>query len=363
MKSYSMGMCASLLIIFALLAPLREAKAAPPAAFRHSVRALSMGGTFITQSDDLEAMVYNPASLSRFEGFDLIIPGFSFGINDKILDVVDFAEKNQENLENFDALDEEVETQFRKDFAPIDGQFSKIAFSPLVGAAFRHFGLSVYGTSDIGLIVDQGIYEPRISGFGTTDVVTTVGYGQPLFLENLDVGVTFKYIARRVANVTLKASEAGQAEEVVETILDEQEEGVMGYGLDIGAIYRFSPGIVFAGVIQDFLGGIDGEGTPFNLKLGGSYQIQPQLRGRVEVHDFFNDTGTNLFTRIHMGVEYSLPLLALRAGFNQGYPCFGLGVNLKFFSVDYAYYGEELGEYPDQDQQNNHLFALRLGWR
>ena len=363
MKRYSIGMCAPLLLIFALLTPLKGTEAAMPAAFRHSVRALSMGGTFITQSDDLEAMVYNPASLSRFEGFDLIVPGFSFGINDKILDVVDFAEKNQENLENFDNLKEEDETQFRKDFAPIDGQFSKIAFSPLVGAAFRHFGLSVYGTSDIGLIVDQGIYEPRISGFVTTDVVPTVGYGQQVLLENLDVGATFKYITRRVADVTVKASEAGQAEEVVETMLDEQEDGVTGYGLDIGVLYRFSPGIVFAGVIQDFLGGIDGEGTPFNLKVGGSYQIQPQLMGTVEVHDFLNDTGTNLFTRIHMGVEYSLPILALRAGFNQGYPCFGLGVNLKFLSLDYAYYGEELGEYPGHDQQNNHLFALRLGWR
>lgn len=363
MKRYSIGMCASLLLLFALLAPLKGTEAAPPAAFRHSVRALSMGGTFITHSDDLEAMVYNPASLSRFEGFDLIIPGFSFGINDKILDVVDFAEKNQESLENFDALDEAVETQFRKDFAPIDGQRSKIAFSPLVGLAFKHFGLSVYGTSDIGLIVDQGIFEPRISGFVTTDVVTTVGYGQSLLLENLDIGATFKHITRRVADVTVKASEAGEAQEVVETMLDEQEEGVTGYGLDIGAIYRFSPRIVFAGVIQDFLGSIDGEGTPFNLKVGGAYRIQPRLRGTVEVHDFFNDAGTNLFTRIHMGVEYSLPVLALRAGFNQGYPCFGLGVNLKFFSVDYAYYGEELGAYPGQDQQNNHLFSLRLGWR
>ncbi|MFH1006611.1 MAG: hypothetical protein V1800_03800 [Candidatus Latescibacterota bacterium] len=363
MKRYNIGMCASLLLLFALLAPVKGTEAAPRAAFRHSVRALSMGGAFITNSDDLAAIGYNPASLSRFEGFDLIIPGFSFGINDKILDVVEFVENNQENLENFDDLQKEEETQFRKDFAPIDGQLSKIAFSPLVGIAFKHFGVSVYGTSEIGLIVDQRIYEPRVSGFATSDVVTTVGYGQPLFLENLDVGVALKHITRREADLVLRASEAGNAGEVVETMLDEQKKGVTGYGLDVGVLYRFSSRMVFAGVIQDFLGSIDGEGTPFNLKVGGSYRIQPRLMGTAEVHDFLNDDGTNLFTRIHMGVEYSLPILALRAGFNQGYPCLGFGINLKFISLDYAYFGEELGEYPGQDPQNNHLLAMRLGWR
>ncbi len=61
----------------------------------------------------------------------------------------------------------------------------------------------------------------------------------------------------------------------------------------------------------------------------------------------FTDMGANgngsIFRDIHLGSEATWKWLKLRAGINQGYWCGGLGFYFKYFKMDFATYGEEMG--------------------
>jgi hypothetical protein len=64
--------------------------------------------------------------------------------------------------------------------------------------------------------------------------------------------------------------------------------------------------------------------------------------------------------KIHLGTELSLPIIDLRAGINQGYMTYGIGINLLVFRIDAATYTEELGAYTGQSGQNRWLIGLSM---
>lgn len=81
----------------------------------------------------------------------------------------------------------------------------------------------------------------------------------------------------------------------------------------------------------------------------------------LEFTDIGNNKNGSFFRLIHMGAETHISRFAFRGGFNQGYPTLGFGMNLRFFELDAAYYGEEMtlntGGYVD------HRIALRLAFQ
>ena len=62
-----------------------------------------------------------------------------------------------------------------------------------------------------------------------------------------------------------------------------------------------------------------------------------------EITDVLNNRNGSIFKLFHLGGETHLKLLAFRAGLNQGYWTAGLGIDLRFLTLDFASYGEELG--------------------
>lgn len=63
----------------------------------------------------------------------------------------------------------------------------------------------------------------------------------------------------------------------------------------------------------------------------------------LEFTDIFNAGGGSLFRTIHMGAESHWRSIAVRLGLNQGYWTAGIGFDFRFFTLNIASYGEELG--------------------
>ena len=77
----------------------------------------------------------------------------------------------------------------------------------------------------------------------------------------------------------------------------------------------------------------------------------------------FNDIGPNnmygsLFRLLHLGGEVKFSVLRPRLGFYQGYIAAGVGVDLGFFTIDAATYGEELSY--NTGGQEDRRFGLRI---
>src|SRR5690606_2259934 len=67
----------------------------------------------------------------------------------------------------------------------------------------------------------------------------------------------------------------------------------------------------------------------------------------------------SFFKHVNFGVEIPMKrFFAIRAGFHQGLPTLGLGLNGKYATLDLAWYGEEMGL--SLDTLRHQRLALRL---
>jgi hypothetical protein len=61
-----------------------------------------------------------------------------------------------------------------------------------------------------------------------------------------------------------------------------------------------------------------------------------------------------------MGAEYRWWFLRFRGGASEGYPTFGLGLDIPLLKIDYAYYSRELGRLAGDIREQNHVISLAL---
>jgi len=192
------------------------------------------------------------------------------------------------------------------------------------------------------------------------DLVLAAGYGKN-YLPNLALGVNFKLIRRFEADVfKIQVEEVNNLSDAWEQGEEDLREGVWGYGVDLGALLAVAPNLKLGVAAQDFLGQIDGINTPMNVKFGAVLQPSPSLQLAAEWNDFFNKSGEKLLNKIHLGAEYRLPVLRFRAGFNQGYPTIGAGIDFHFIQLNYTYFETEITNSPGLHSERLHLMDLQL---
>jgi hypothetical protein len=141
-------------------------------------------------------------------------------------------------------------------------------------------------------------------------------------------------------------------------------EGAM-FDFDLGVTYEFAHthGFIFsiAGAMQNTLGGQYTNVSFTPLNLGSLPPPQPRSMGfglslfrptagafsrlslAFEVTDILNNGSGSFYRLLHLGGEIWWHSIALRGGVNQGYLGGGIGFDFRFFTLDAATYGEEIG--------------------
>jgi|GEM_PF-1181087 len=242
------------------------------AAIGWSPRLSGMGGVSAALEGNIEASIYNPASIAR-----LINSGFSFGYNHLGI--------NPESLgfggENISGM------------------------------------MISFGVPDTGLWASE-IYYTRLSPqeeLGVIYVENQLGYtiGKPIF-QNLSLGATFKKLW-----ITLPDPYTAD-----------------GFGLDVGVILKFTPNIKIGFSAQNLYNTLywnNGE-TSYNepikpnIKAGVAWQ-NPNLILAVDI-DF-----PDLYIHVGGEYSFG-DTLFLRFGWNVDSPTFGIGVKKENISVDYS---------------------------
>ncbi|MEL7361198.1 MAG: hypothetical protein AAFN13_03935 [Bacteroidota bacterium] len=107
------------------------------------------------------------------------------------------------------------------------------------------------------------------------------------------------------------------------------------------------------------------------VRLGAAYDIDFDLSASalsgVSVALDYTSRSTSEFTQPfgahwRLGVGFELvDIVHARAGYAQGYPAFGVGVDTRFAQFDYAYFSVEDGRLPGQLRRANHRFQMRFG--
>ena len=344
-----------------------------------SVAQMGMGGLTTTIGTNAHTLFYNPALLNR-QRFSLEIPTIGLGLDNDAFNVINFIDDHQDEFDNFDSLTAEEQAQFIMDSQEFDNKWVGVQVTPYLGFAIKNIGVGAYGVSQADVKIDQGVMVPALGLRGYMDFVVGAGYGREMDImgKTFELGITARYVNRRIVEpMRINAQDANNADEIVQTAIDELENTKTGFGIDVGMIRTMEFGLLgpkaeldYGIVVQDLIGSLDGYVKP-NVKIGamahmpfGGSWLLPRWDVGIEMVDFFNRQGVNLFQRINMGTELCLlkGLFKLRGGFHQGYPTAGIGFKLVIISVDYAYFIRELGTKPGQFDEGTHRFQLSLGF-
>lgn len=335
------------------------------------IRAIGMGGAGITAMDGFTALMYNPALLSRAEtSVDVIT--IQANASKDVFDLLSFINDNEEIIDNFTdtvRFSDADRDRFMDDAAEFDNDLVGAGACPKVGLAMKNWAAGAYLVSDAAVKLDLGIFEPRVLITGDADLVFTGGYGTKLpkdwisFLPNdLHVGGALKIINRRTIYFESMASDTD-----FDNILDslkENAETETGFGVDLGFLYELKPGKVDVGMkVVDLLSSVGGETPPIVVNIGGSYYITETIIVAADYNDLFRTRGVNVFNNFYFGGEarFVNDIFAVRAGFGQGYPAIGAGIDLNVVRLDGAIYGVERTCAPGGESETNYALRLKIG--
>ena len=100
-----------------------------------------------------------------------------------------------------------------------------------------------------------------------------------------------------------------------------------------------------------------------NLMLGLSIEqdLAPLIKlSHAVEYKFATDYAENPTKKLHFGTEASIGPIDLRAGLNQGYLTYGVGLDLWFLNIEASSTATELGTYAGQAKSDRYNFSITI---
>jgi hypothetical protein len=327
------------------------------------------------------------------------------GGSEDLKEASDYIDDNQELLEDFDQIPASEQIRITNDIRDKIARLRPHLYlgadvaSFVSGPLFKgvHLGFGLMGLADARFRLYNGAVSPLIDYAVNTDVLLPVSIAKrwdaPFVPGKIGVGLTGKYIKRS------QISESGLSVLELEDIdVPPMTEGT-AIGSDLGFLYQPSERWNVGLMVRDFLGTkmkFDSRAAEdgFDARESRDTVIRPRTNIGVSVvpksyfglghtsdrltlsadirdifgkdtHVLFQDgfrkpLGDDFATNFHMGAEFRYWFLRLRGGAYQGYPTFGLGMDIPLVKIDYAFFSRELGARAGDIREKNHVVSLAL---
>lgn len=342
-----------LFILFSL-----TAQAAEYVEYNQSTRQLGMGGVYVFDGS-ASSFLQNPAYTCFTRGMNWTVANLGLGASIQAYNDYRAGTTTPSSISGLSSL------------TPYYGKNLWLGIGAHTVFTFPCFGFAAYNSGYIGLAMHTPPF-PNLDMIFINDYGYLIGGALPLG-PNLALGVTPKRITRLGGNQQLGTSTLVNA---TQSSLQSSftNEGT-GYGADVGLVSRFED-IAFSPTVS--VGWKDVGSTAFikskgidaperqkdNLVIGTTFDGSIPLFGIAGGFEYrhVTDQGEPFAKKIHMGLEMSIAMFDVRAGFYQGYYTYGAGVDLALFKLDAALYTIERGAYagqtPDQRVQISLEFDL-----
>ncbi len=323
-----------------------------------TIRSLGTGGVRIVEPNMGHSHAWNPAYLGYNSGLNLTLFDAGLGLN------------GQQAYNNFSEVNWSAGLSAWND---IYGKPLWLGGSALMGVALGNIGLAYNKTYDLTVLLTDPIL-PILNANYYEDEYYVLGWGTKL--ENgLAVGVNLKKINRIGGNIsigTTTLTDPAFTNDFQNNLINQFTAYGSGYGADLGLSYKwdmpFNPqvGLSWQDVGHTTLTPSDPSnpvtGLNENMILTASFfqdYFLAGLAGGIEYRHIRNNE-EQIGKKIHVGTELQFLFTDIRVGFYQGYPSYGLGVNLFIAQLDAAYYNVESGEYPGQTPQERIQISLNM---
>lgn len=325
-----------------------------------STKALGMGDAYYAMGEDQYALFYNPAGLARIDKSRWSILNLQIGANDNLMD-------NKNAYSDTDWDDESEVADFLRDIIGKHQNFNGTFFPAYYK---KNFSLGVFASAQVTGIARNKVF-PELDADAVIDYGIIGGISRSFMSDKLDVGVSVILMNRRSLSETYSVADIA-SDEFDEIIEDDLEEGT-GLLANVGVIYNITPkntsnlrvGAAINNIGTTSMGDAKDLETTFNLSVAYSPKFGPFSTDFVaDFRDVLqaNDQDSDIAKRVNLGAQAKWKALALRTGIHQGYFTAGFGVDLRYVTLDYAYYQEELGAYAGQLEDERHVLTLSLGF-
>ncbi len=331
-----------------------------------SMRQLGMGGTGVAITYDEHALYRNPAGLGRAK-FDVDLPVIRVAVDEAGFE----KSKDLQELLQRDSSDDDARALILS-FVPSDLSLGA-ASSPLFSITSQGFGLGVFTQADAAVRFRDRV-TPKVYADVYADAAAYVGAslrGIPLLGHRSLFGATVGYMTRQYGS------------EVFETV-DFSEDGELNFDLSTvsGLTYNagflipihikkqeINIGLAFNNISTVLTPSTSDDGDdleiPFTSTIGIGMDAKLPLIGKTTLAADYKivSEDDNAILNLHLGVEKKLlnDILILRGGVNQGYLVGGITLDAWLFKISYLVNSRELGDYPGEQKQTQHLIEFALG--
>ena len=395
-------------LLLLLVAPAAHAQDAfqTPRSYFPSVQALGMGDAPSALPSPGTAFFYNPAHFAEAPFLRPVISfaGVQGGFSDNFRALRKFYSRELQPAID-DGLDTLNETQLQALYDEAvslgqDGTYLHAGIrgpSIVLNTGLAGIGGGIWANGFVrAQVTDAGAGIPQVDLIGIGDIILAAGGGLGLGvlqMRGLSVGALLKFTQRSVI-IKQKPLDLITSDEPIHVLTGSS------VGFDFGFVYeppflkRLPGHMNLSWVIYDV--GSQNFDYAYDRTLEGTFdQVQALNEVRIanEILDLspsyrlgigyvfpglfglFNETGIAIdylgysnptldqafLTNLRVGAQVSIPFFSFRAGYNQGYPSYGVGFSLGFITLEYAYYGVEYGRIPGQIPSYKHAFQLGLG--
>ncbi len=378
----------TIITIFTFTSEIEAASNEYPYLYK-SPRAMGMGGAYIAIGGRVDTLFYNPAGLGKMPENDWEVNILSIS-GEAGKNALDFTSDLQDAFDTGD-IDKDGESsddqiQAVNDvFAKFRGENLHLSSSVLLPTLGKNYGTIAFGMSSVGRVKLDAVTHQGFGSDGLLEVNADATYGaiggfSYNMYENLFLGASLKYLSRESLIHTFTSREIVEHQDNLEDLItDELKASGNAFGIDIGAIYKFSKYTRFkpaAGISILNIGDLDFGNAgklPMTVNLGTSINPEIPIFGPLTIGldyvDLFNgyDQDSDIGKRIRLGGELQLfdkklASMAVRLGLYQGYPTAGVDLELFIITLSYVTYAEEVGAHAGQDDDRRHLVTLNIGW-
>ena len=261
--------------------------------------------------------------------------------------------------------------------------------------AFHNFGAAFWMNGGVSPYIDGGLIIPYlVVDTFYIDAVGQIGGAYEIIPNQLSVGLGGKLAKRHKVNmITIGLANYSTIMDTLDNQLDNATDDffdskTFSFGIDMGVLYQYSREVRFGASLRDiYFKQLAGETLIPNFTIGANYSPKfmnsntgfgRKCNVAVDFADMFNcDRNYKFFSHLNFGFELEQTLLAipglnnevrflvlrLAGGFRGGYPTAGVGVEvLRFFSFDFATWGEERGYYTGQDENRIYMVQASIGF-
>lgn len=320
-----------------------------------SIRQLGMGGVYIFDNDDAGSFLQNPSYTCFTKGLNATIAEFGTGIT---------GGRTAQDLQGLGSITTSA------DLDPYYGKNIWVGGGGHSTVILPCFGASLWSYAYTSFLLQNPAF-PNMDMTLINDWALQLGGALPI-TDTLALGLSVKRVVRQGGQKVIGPDVLNNPS--TDAILAEFQDSGVGYGLDLGVVARFEQATLKPTVslvwkdVGDtaFTKSATSTEAPDhqdeNLTLGmtvdGSGYGLGWSAGLEYRH--IRTVGEQIGKKLHFGTEFMLGPIDLRGGWYQGYPTYGVGLNIWFFKLDAAMYSVEKGAYPGQTRDERAQISLNF---